>query len=152
TKNVGGCLRKDRPPPLWCVRPQRRSSERTGRRPGTERDAIRAANLTTSTLKECGTMSLNINTNSGSISTQHNLSRSNVQMNASIARLSSGMRINSSSDDAAGLAVSEGLRAQTSGFKQAMGNATQGVAMLQTADSAMQTVSDTLVRMRELAV
>lgn len=97
-------------------------------------------------------MALNINTNTGSLSTQNTLARSNNQMNSSIAKLSSGMRINSSSDDAAGLAVSEGLRAQTRGFKQAMSNANQGVAMLQTADSAMQTVSDTLVRMRELAV
>lgn len=97
-------------------------------------------------------MALMINTNTAALSGQKNLSRSNASMASSIDKLSSGMRITRSSDDAAGLAVSEGLRAQSGGFKQALSNATQGVAMLQTADSALQTVSDTLVRMRELAV
>jgi flagellin len=97
-------------------------------------------------------MSLLINTNQGSLSVQKSLAKTNAGMTSSIGKLSTGSRINSSSDDAAGLAVSEGLRAQTKGFKQAMSNATQGTAMLQTADSAMQTQSDTLVRMRELAV
>jgi len=97
-------------------------------------------------------MPLLINTNQGSLSVQKSLSRANTSMQSSVGKLSSGSRINSSSDDAAGLAVSEGLRAQTRGFQQASSNATQGVAMLQTADSALQTVSDTLVRMRELAV
>jgi flagellin len=97
-------------------------------------------------------MSLFINTNQGALGVQKTLARSNAGMQASIGKLSSGLRINSAADDAAGLAVSEGLRAQTRGFQQAMSNATQGVAMLQTADSALQTVSDTLIRMRELAV
>ncbi|MBL8788512.1 MAG: flagellin FliC [Deltaproteobacteria bacterium] len=97
-------------------------------------------------------MPLLINTNSAALSGQKNLSKTNTQMSQAIGKLSSGSRINNSSDDAAGLAVSEGLRAQTKGFKQAMSNASQGVAMLQTADSSMQTISDTLVRMRELAV
>lgn len=97
-------------------------------------------------------MALLINTNTASLAGQKSLTKTNTGLSSSIGKLSSGMRINSSSDDAAGLAVSEGLRAQTRGFKQALSNATQGVAMLQTADSAMQTVSDTLVRMRELAV
>ena len=97
-------------------------------------------------------MPLNINTNQGSLSVQATLTKTNASMTKSVARLSSGLRINSSADDAAGLAVAEGLKAQTRGFKQAMSNATQGVAMLQTADSAMQTISDTLIRMRELAV
>jgi len=97
-------------------------------------------------------MPLNINTNQGSLAVQNTLNRSSIAQSKSIAKLSSGLRINSSSDDAAGLAVSEGLRAQTRGFSQAMSNANQGVAMLQTADSAMQTISDTLIRMRELAV
>ncbi|PIE17280.1 MAG: flagellin FliC [Proteobacteria bacterium] len=95
---------------------------------------------------------MNINTNAGSIAVQNTLRSSNVAMQDSISRLSSGMRINSASDDAAGLAVSEGLRAQTRGFQQAARNANEGVAMLQTADSAYQTISDTLIRMRELAV
>lgn len=97
-------------------------------------------------------MPLLINTNQGSLSVQKSLARANTSMQASVGKLSSGSRINSASDDAAGLAVSEGLRAQTRGFQQASSNATQGVAMLQTADSALQSVSDTLVRMRELAV
>lgn len=97
-------------------------------------------------------MPLLINTNQGSLSVQKSLAKTNAGMTNSIGKLSTGSRINSSSDDAAGLAISEGLRAQTKGFKQAMSNATQGVAMLQTADSAMQTQSDTLNRMRELAV
>ncbi len=95
---------------------------------------------------------LNINTNAGSIAVQNTLRSSNVGMQGSISKLSSGMRINSASDDAAGLAVSEGLRAQTRGFQQAARNANEGVAMLQTADSAMQTTTDTLLRMRGLAV
>lgn len=97
-------------------------------------------------------MPLLINTNQGSLTVQKSLMKSNASLQSSIGRLSSGSKINSSADDAAGLAVSEGLRAQTRGFKQALSNSTQGVAMLQTADSALQTVSDTLVRMRELAV
>jgi len=97
-------------------------------------------------------MPLLINTNSAALSGQKNLAKTNAAMGSAIGKLSSGSRINFASDDAAGLAVSEGLRAQTRGFKQAMSNASQGVAMLQTADSAMQTISDTLVRMRELAV
>ena len=97
-------------------------------------------------------MALNINTNSGSLAVQNTLTKSSQQLNHSITKLSSGLRINTSSDDAAGLAVAEGLRAQTRGFSQAMSNANQGVAMLQTADSSMQTISDTLIRMRELAV
>ncbi|MFT7579328.1 MAG: flagellin [Myxococcota bacterium] len=97
-------------------------------------------------------MALNINTNAGSIAVQNKLRVSNGAMNQSIQRLSSGMRINSAKDDAAGLAVAEGLKAQGKGFSQAMRNANEGIGMLQTADSAMQTVSDTFVRMRELAV
>jgi flagellin len=97
-------------------------------------------------------MPLLINTNQGSLSVQKSLSRNSAGLQSSIGKLSTGSRVNNASDDAAGLAVSEGLRAQTKGFKQALSNATQGVAMLQTADSALQTVSDTLIRMRELAV
>jgi flagellin len=97
-------------------------------------------------------MSIQIGTNAGALGVQKTLLSSNRAMQGSIQKLSSGLRINSAADDAAGLAVSEGLRAQTRGFQQAMSNSTQGVAMLQTADSALQTVSDTLIRMRELAV
>ncbi|MCA9516282.1 MAG: flagellin FliC [Myxococcales bacterium] len=97
-------------------------------------------------------MSMNINTNSASLAVQRTVATSNRGMAQSVERLSSGMRINHSSDDAAGLAVAEGLKAQTQGYKQGLSNANQAVAMLQTADSAHQSISDTLVRMRELAV
>jgi flagellin len=97
-------------------------------------------------------MPLLINTNQGSLSVQKSLAKTNTGLATSIGKLSTGSRINSAADDSAGIAISEGLRAQTKGFKQAMSNATQGAAMLQTADSAMQSMSDTLIRMRELAV
>ncbi|PKN54047.1 MAG: flagellin FliC [Deltaproteobacteria bacterium HGW-Deltaproteobacteria-14] len=97
-------------------------------------------------------MPLTIGTNGSSLAVQKTLTTSNSGLNSSIKKLSSGMRITSSSDDAAGLAVAEGLKAQTRGYQQGMSNAQQGVAMLQTADSAQQTISDTLIRMRELAV
>jgi len=93
-----------------------------------------------------------INTNSSALAVQNALGKTGRAMAGTTGKLSSGMRIMSASDDAAGLAVSEGLRAQTRGFVQAMSNTNQGVAMLQTADGALQTVSDTLIRMRELAV
>jgi flagellin len=95
---------------------------------------------------------LAINTNVGSLVAQNNLGKAGRALNTSIERLSSGLRINSASDDAAGLAVSEGLRAQTEGFKQAMENANDAVSILSTAEGAMNSISDTLVRMRELAV
>lgn len=95
---------------------------------------------------------LAINTNVGSLVAQNNLSKTGRALNKSIERLSSGLRINSASDDAAGMAVSEGLRAQTEGFKQATENANDAVSILSTAEGAMNSISDTLVRMRELAV
>ena len=97
-------------------------------------------------------MPLTIGTNSSSLGVQKALNTSNTALSGSIKKLSSGLRITSSADDAAGMAVAEGLKAQTRGFQQGMANAQQAVAMLQTADSAQQTISDTLVRMRELAV
>ena len=73
-------------------------------------------------------------------------------MQKSIARLSSGIRVSSAADNAAGMAIAENMRAQQGGFKQAMKNANDGVAVLQTAESGYQSISDLLVRMRELAV
>ena len=73
-------------------------------------------------------------------------------MNQSIERLSSGLKINSASDDAAGIAVSTGLDAQTKGFQQAMENANGAIALLQTTEGSYNSVSDILIRMRELAV
>ena len=95
---------------------------------------------------------LAINTNSGSLTAQRNLTSNARGMSQSISRLSSGLRIQSASDNAAGMAISENMRAQQGGFKQAIKNANDGVAVLQTAESGYQSVSDILIRMRELAV
>jgi len=95
---------------------------------------------------------LAIMTNSGSLTAQNNLMKTTSAMNKSIGRLSSGLRVTSAADDAAGLAVSENMRAQLKGFQQASRNANDGVAIVQTAEAAYQSISDTLVRMRELSV
>jgi len=73
-------------------------------------------------------------------------------MQTSIARLSSGISISSAADNAAGMAIAENMRAQQGGFRQASKNANDGVSVLQTAESGYQSISDLLVRMRELAV
>ena len=95
---------------------------------------------------------LAINTNAGSLSAQRNLTSTSRSMQQSISRLSSGLRIQSAADNAAGMAVSENMRAQQGGYRQAMRNANDGVAVLQTAESGYQNISDLLIRMRELAV
>jgi len=95
---------------------------------------------------------LAISTNVSSINAQRNLLRTGRMLNQAITRLSSGLKINSASDDAAGIAVSEGLRAQIRGFEQAIENANDGIAILQTAEGSYNSVSDLLIRMRELAV
>ncbi len=95
---------------------------------------------------------LAINTNSGSLTAQRNLSSSHRSLQQSIGRLSSGIRISSAADNAAGMAISENMRAQQGGFRQAQRNANDGVSVLQTAESGYQSISDLLVRMRELAV
>jgi flagellin len=95
---------------------------------------------------------LAINTNVGSLTAQRNLQKIGRGLHQSISRLSSGTRINSAADNAAGMAVSENMRAQLKGFQQAMKNANDGVAVLQTAESGYQSISDLLIRMRELAV
>ena len=95
---------------------------------------------------------LAINTNLGSITAQKNVSQNSRGLQQSIQRLSSGLRLNSASDDAAGMAVATGLRAQIGGYQQATRNANDAVAILQTAEGAYNTVSDNLMRMRELAV
>ena len=95
---------------------------------------------------------LAIMTNMGSIAAQKNLNSSSRAMQKSIERLSSGLRLNSASDDAAGMAVATGLRAQLGGYQQASRNANDAVAIMNTAEGGLNTVSDTLIRMRELAV
>lgn len=95
---------------------------------------------------------LAINTNSNSLNAQRNLMKTGRAVNQSIERLSSGLKINSASDDAAGIAVAEGLKAQVGGFQQATENANDAVALLATAEGAYNAISDIMVRMRELAV
>ncbi len=95
---------------------------------------------------------LSINTNVGSLNAQRNVAAGGRALNQSIERLSSGLKINSASDDAAGIAVAEGLRAQIGGFEQASQNANNANALLSTAEGAQNSISDILIRMRELAV
>jgi flagellin len=93
-----------------------------------------------------------INTNIASINSTRNMTTTGRNLNNSIQRLSSGLKINSASDDAAGIAVSEGLNAQVRGFQQGMENANEAIALLQTAEGSYNSISDIMIRMRELAV
>jgi len=97
-------------------------------------------------------MALVINTNIASINAQRNMMRTQGDLNTSLSRLSSGMRITAAKDDAAGLAISEKLRAQVRGLSQAERNANDGISLVQTAEGALNEVSGALIRMRELAV
>jgi flagellin len=93
-----------------------------------------------------------INTNIASLNTQRNLSASQSSLNTSIQRLSSGLRINSAKDDAAGLAISDRMNSQIRGLNQAARNANDGISLAQTAESALGAIGDNLQRIRELAV
>ena len=95
---------------------------------------------------------LGINTNAPSLGAQNNLSKSAGSLETSIARLSSGLRINSAKDDAAGLAIAERMQAQIKGFDVAARNANDGISLLQVADGALGKIGDNLQRMRELGV
>ena len=95
---------------------------------------------------------LAIMTSSGSLRALSNLNATSRALNKTIGRLSSGLRVQSAADDAAGLAVTENMRGQLRGFQQAARNGNDGISILQTAESAYQSISDTLIRMRELAV
>ena len=95
---------------------------------------------------------MRINHNIASMVTQGALSQVNRGLNTSLERLSTGMRINRASDDAAGLSVSENLRTQVRGIQQARANASDGVSLLQIAEGAANEISSLLQRMRELAV
>jgi flagellin len=97
-------------------------------------------------------MSSVINTNVASLNAQRNLSASQSSLNTSIQRLSSGLRINSAKDDAAGLAISDRMNSQIKGMTQAVRNANDGVSMAQTAEGALSSSGDMLQRIRELAV
>ena len=97
-------------------------------------------------------MSLSINTNIASIDAQRNLSASQSSLSTSMQRLSSGLRINTAKDDAAGLSIAERMNAQVRGMNVAIRNSNDGISLAQTADGALAQVSNSLQRMRELAV
>ncbi|MDH5340335.1 MAG: flagellin domain-containing protein [Rubrivivax sp.] len=93
-----------------------------------------------------------INTNIASLNAQRNLNMSQTSLATSMQRLSSGLRVNSAKDDAAGLAIAERMNAQVRGMNVAIRNANDGISLAQTAEGALGKVGDTLQRMRELAV
>ncbi len=97
-------------------------------------------------------MGLRINTNPASLNAQRNLSRSTQSLQRSFERLSSGLRITRASDDAAGLAISERFRADVRSLQQAQRNANDGISLLQIAEGALDEVSGSLIRLRELAI
>ena len=97
-------------------------------------------------------MPLRVNNNIIALNTRRHLLINNRQLATRVERLSSGLRINRAADDAAGLSVSEGMRAEVSGFRQAVRNAEHGTNLIQTAEGALNEVSTILIRMRELAV
>ncbi len=97
-------------------------------------------------------MGLQINTNIAAMNAYRNLSNTETQMNTSLERLSSGYRINRAADDAAGLAISEGLRSQIGGLQVAARNTQDGINVVQTADGALNESTSILQRMRDLSV
>lgn len=98
------------------------------------------------------TMGFAINTNVAAMGAYRNLSNTQNQMSQSLERLSTGLRINSAADDAAGLAISEGLRSQISGLEVASRNAQDGISVVQTAEGALTEVHSILHRLRDLSV
>jgi flagellin len=97
-------------------------------------------------------MPLTINTNIASLNAQRNLNMSQGSLATSMQRLSSGLRVNSAKDDAAGLAIAERMNAQVRGMNVAVRNANDGISMSQTAEGALSQIGNALQRMRELAV
>ena len=95
---------------------------------------------------------ISVLTNTTSLYAQSNLSKSNTSLSDNLGRLSSGLRVRSAADDAAGLAISEDFKAKIRGLSQAKRNANDGVSLAQTADGALKEMSGMLNRMRELAV
>src|SRR3954454_1752276 len=98
------------------------------------------------------TMGMSVNTNVAAMNAYRNLSQTNDSMSKSLERLSSGYRINKASDDAAGLAISEGLRSQIGGMTQAVRNTQDGTSVVQTAEGALSETTSILQRMRDLSV
>jgi len=97
-------------------------------------------------------MSLRINQNISALIANRNLANTSNNISKSLEKLSSGLRINKAADDAAGLGISEKIRAQIKGLNQAQRNAQDGISLIQTAEGALQEASGILIRMRELAV
>jgi flagellin len=93
-----------------------------------------------------------INTNIASLNAQRNLNASQSSLQISMQRLSSGLRVNSAKDDAAGLAIAERMNSQVRGMNVAIRNANDGISLAQTAEGALSKVGDSLQRMRELAI
>src|ERR1035437_7854104 len=93
-----------------------------------------------------------VNTNMNSLVAQNNLSTNQASLANAMQRLSSGLRINSAKDDAAGLAISQRMTAQINGSNQAARNANDGISLAQTAEGALSQIGTNLQRMRELAV
>jgi len=97
-------------------------------------------------------MGMRISTNVASLNTQKNLVGNKLSLDRSMERLSSGSRINRAADDAAGLAISEQLRAMIRGYRQADRNANDGISLVQVAEGSLNEVSNILIRLRELGV
>ncbi|MDA3919076.1 MAG: flagellin FliC, partial [Salinisphaera sp.] len=97
-------------------------------------------------------MSLTVNTNILSLTAQNNLNQSQKSLNTAIERLSSGSKINSAKDDAAGQAIANRLTSQIRGLNQASSNANDGISLAQTTEGALNQVNDNLQRIRQLSV
>lgn len=106
----------------------------------------------TTHITEENTMGMQINTNVAALNAYRNLSNTQNDLSKSLEKLSSGLRINRAADDAAGLAISEGLRSQVSGSQVAARNAQDGISVIQTAEGALTEVHSILQRVRDLAV
>ncbi len=97
-------------------------------------------------------MSMTINTNAMSLNAQRNTANNSISLATTMARLSSGLRVNSAKDDAAGLAIADRMNTQVRGMNVAIRNANDGISLAQTAEGGLASMNDMLQRMRELAV
>src|SRR5690606_41940893 len=97
-------------------------------------------------------MGLRINTNVSSLAAQRSLGSTNLRLNDNLRKLSSGERITRAGDDAAGLAISENLKAQIRGMRQAKRNANDAISLIQTSEGGLSEISNIVIRLRELAV
>ncbi|MGZ5049769.1 MAG: flagellin N-terminal helical domain-containing protein [Methylobacter sp.] len=97
-------------------------------------------------------MTMQINTNLSALNVQGALAKNQMDLNSAMERLSTGLRVNTAKDDAAGLAISDRMNSQIRGMTVAIRNANDGISMAQTAEAAMGTITDTLQRMRDLGV